>query len=208
MITSVLNLKDTHIVCPSKTTRLLCLKNRKTHSTSSCWYILYNTANTLQLIPLCLLLAQFCTCKHVVYHALQPWQIEMRLCCLVFPWLTTVNTAAHFCASGHAEDSWGHCTGQIIPILIPVRGKRLWSAPNRKQTPWIADSCPWLMILIQFPKPMFFSFWNVSSVLPWPISLIALCWHQRLSGRMGLNGSWAECLTCTRGLENKPDVSH
>lgn len=37
------------------------------------------------------------------------------------------------------------------------------------------------MILIQFPKPVFFSSWNVSSVLPWTIILIALCWHPRLA---------------------------
>lgn len=90
--------------------------------------------------------------------------------------------------SGHAEDGRVHCTGQTIPILIPARSERQWSASNRKQTPLIADSCPWLMILNQYPKPMFFSFWNVSSVLPWPISLIALCWHQRLAGRTGLMG--------------------
>lgn len=51
---------------------------------------------------------------------------------------------------------------------------------------------------------MFSSFWNVSSVLPWPISLIALRWHQRLAvraaslmcpGPSAQHGKQAQCLS-------------
>lgn len=110
----------------------------------------------------------------------------------------SVNSAAHSAVNSGVWSCWGQLGSQHRPDN--PHPWRLCSASNRKQTPLIADSCLWLMILIQFSKPVFFSFA--------PSEIFHQCCHGQLVWLLctGIKAGWenrpdgsrAECLTCTR----------
>lgn len=164
-----------HIISPPHVAPLLCLKHRNTHllmlmhAYYSQWVVSYPSLSPVD--PVWSMHLQTCVVRDldgqrwVACICFSPGESQTRR-------LTLLWTRVRSCWQQHQDNL-------SFPSLL--HSERLWSAPNRKQTPLIADSCPWLMILIQFPKPVFFSSWNVSSVLPWTIILIALCWHPRLA---------------------------
>lgn len=145
---NVLNLIDIHIVCPSGTA-VLCLKHKKAswHKTQLRQKHINQEKEKKNDIshPLCYYCCS-CTCR-----CLTTVTLTNRDVLVCFQWWLRLQWT--FCV-------WS-CRGQPGSKQQPDNrhpSTHLKSVfdPNRKQTP--LNSCPWLMILIQFSKPVFFSF--------------------------------------------------